>query len=126
MSYNKTQRKQILQENIRVGKLCENIAREEYIRDGWIIISASRGYDFLAVKESHDGQKLSEYVEVKKGDAKLSKIQISTMHKCKREGKSYRVFRVNSYYINSNFTKQLNSYLENKSNIGNNSHYLRI
>jgi hypothetical protein len=101
-----TQRKQILEENIKVGKFCEKVAKTEYVSDGWTVISASHGYDFLAVKEIPNGVKLTEHVEVKAGDAKLSKLQVSTMHKCRREGKSYRVFRVNSNYINEHINKE--------------------
>ena len=105
MNASTTQRKQTLQENILVGRFCEKVAKTEYIADGWEIISGSYGYDFLAVKEIPDGAKLTEHVEVKAGDAKLSKLQVSMMHKCKREGKTYRIFRVNSNYINAHINK---------------------
>jgi hypothetical protein len=105
------QRKQTLENNIKIGKFCEKVAKTEYVTDGWKIIPASHGYDFLAVKQIPDGVKLTEYVEVKAGDAKLSKLQVSTMHKCRREGKSYRVFRVNSNYIDEHINKEPNAVL---------------
>jgi len=101
-----TQRKQTLENNIKIGKFCEKVAKTQYANDGWEIIPASHGYDFLAVKQIHDGVKLTEHVEVKAGDAKLSKLQVATMHKCRREGKSYRVFRVNSNYIDEHINKE--------------------
>ena len=111
MNISTTQRKQTLEDNIKVGKFCERVAKKEYSDDGWNIISASYGYDFLAVKEISGGIKLEEYVEVKKGVAKLSKLQVATRHKCRREGKSYRVFRVNSNYINEHINKEPNAVL---------------
>jgi hypothetical protein len=106
MNISTTQRKQTLENNIKVGKFCEKVAKKQYANDGWEIIPASYGYDFLAVKEIPDGVKLTEHVEVKAGDAKLSKLQVATMHKCRREGKSYRVFRVNSNYIDEHINKE--------------------
>jgi hypothetical protein len=111
MNISTTQRKQTLENNIKVGKFCERVAKKEYSDDGWNIISASYGYDFLAVKEISGGIKLEEYVEVKKGVAKLSKLQVATRHKCRRAGKSYRVFRVNSNYINEHINKEPNAVL---------------
>ena len=100
------QRKQTLENNIKIGKFCEKVAKTEYATEGWEIIPASHGYDFLAVKQIPDGVKLTEHVEVKAGDARLSKLQVATMHKCRREGKSYRVFRVNSNYIDEHINKE--------------------
>jgi hypothetical protein len=105
-----TQRKR-LEDNIKVGRFCEKVAKNEYESDGWSVIKASYGYDFLAVKEISDGVNLIEHVEVKAGDANLSKLQVATMHKCRREGKSYRVFRVNSNYINEYINKESNAVL---------------
>jgi hypothetical protein len=105
-----TQRKR-LEDNIKVGRFCEKVAKDEYKSDGWNVIPASYGYDFLAVKEISDGVKLTEHVEVKAGDAKLSRLQVTTMHKCRREGKTYRVFRVNSNYINAHIHKEVNAVL---------------
>ena len=100
-----TQRK-ILEDNVRVGRFCEKVARDEYESDGWSVTPASYGYDFLAEKETADGTKLTEHVEVKAGDARLSRLQVETMHKCRREGKSYRVYRVNSNYIAEHIDKE--------------------
>jgi len=105
VSSSTTQRK-ILEDNIRVGRFCEKVARDEYESDGWNVTPASYGYDFLAVKETADGTKLEEHVEVKAGDARLSRLQVETMHKCRREGKSYRVYRVNSNYIAEHIDKE--------------------
>ena len=109
MNISTTQRKQTLENNIKVGKFCERVAKTQYTSDGWNVIPASHGYDFLAVKEILGGVKLTEYVEVKTGDTKLSKLQVSTMHKFKREGKTYRVFRVNPNYINAHINKAGNT-----------------
>ena len=105
VSSSTTQRK-ILEDNVRVGRFCEKVARDEYESDGWNITPASYGYDFLAEKETADGTKLTEHVEVKAGDARLSRLQVETMHKCRREGKSYRVYRVNSNYIAEHIDKE--------------------
>ena len=105
VSSSTTQRK-ILEDNVRVGRFCEKVARDEYESDGWKVIPASYGYDFLAEKETADGTKLTEHVEVKAGDARLSRLQVETMHKCRREGKSYRVYRVNSNYIAEHIDKE--------------------
>ena len=110
MNTSTTQRKR-LEDNIKVGRFCEKVAKNEYESDGWSVIKASYGYDFLAVKEISDGVNLIEHVEVKAGDANLSKLQVATMHKCRREGKSYRVFRVNSNYINEYINKESNAVL---------------
>ena len=109
MNASTTQRKQTLEDNIKVGKFCERVAKTQYTSDGWNVIPVSHGYDFLAVKEIPDGAKLTEHVEVKAGDSKLSKLQVSTMHKCRREGKTYRVFRVNPNYINAHINKAGNT-----------------
>lgn len=105
VSSSTTQRK-ILEDNVRVGRFCEKVARDEYESDGWNITPASYGYDFLAEKETADGTKITEHVEVKAGDARLSRLQVETMHKCRREGKSYRVYRVNSNYIAEHIDKE--------------------
>ena len=110
VSSSTTQRK-ILEDNVRVGRFCEKVARDEYESDGWSVTPASYGYDFLAEKETADGTKITEHVEVKAGDARLSRLQVETMHKCRREGKSYRVFRVNSNYINEYINKESNAVL---------------
>ena len=105
VSSSTTQRK-ILEDNVRVGRFCEKVARDEYESDGWSVTPASYGYDFLAEKETADGTKITEHVEVKAGDARLSRLQVETMHKCRREGKSYRVYRVNSNYIAEHIDKE--------------------
>ena len=105
VSSSTTQRK-ILEDNVRVGRFCEKVARDEYESDGWSVTPASYGYDFLAEKETADGAKITEHVEVKAGDARLSRLQVETMHKCRREGKSYRVYRVNSNYIAEHIDKE--------------------
>ena len=102
----RTIQRKILEDNIRVGRFCEKVARDQYESEGWKIIPGTYGFDFLAVKETADGTKLEEHVEVKAGDARLSRLQVETMHKCRREGKSYRVYRVNSNYIAEHINKE--------------------
>ena len=104
-----TQRKQTLEENLRVGKFSEETAKAEYVADGWEIFPTFIGYDFLAVKKLSDGEELVEYVEVKSGGARLSKLQTLMMRRCKREGKTYRVFRVNPNYIQSHLNTKTNT-----------------
>ena len=101
-----------------MGKFSEETAKAEYVADGWNIFPAFIGYDFLATKKLPDGQEVIEYVEVKSGDAKLSKLQVSMMQRCKREGKTYRVFRVNLNYIKSHLNKKQNTI----SSLGANGH----
>jgi hypothetical protein len=87
-----------LLENQKRGILGEKIAKDDYIENGFKIVSTKIGSDFIASKKI--GEKLyREHVEVKTGKSKLSKLQKIVMKKAKGSGKTYTVYRVSEVFM---------------------------
>jgi len=97
MSHNSIRLNYLL-ENQKRGTLGEKIAKDDYIENGFKIVSTKIGSDFIASKKI--GEKLHrEYVEVKTGRSKLSKSQKIVMRKAKGSGKTYTVYRVTDVFM---------------------------
>ena len=80
------------------GKIAENIAQQDYINHGFIIKQTGIGSDFIAIKKS--GNIIyKEYVDVKSGNAKLSKKQKHTRSLLKKDNTPYSVYRVTDKYL---------------------------
>jgi len=97
MSYNSIKLNYLL-ENQKRGILGEKIAKDDYIENGFKIVSTKIGSDFIAYKKI--GKELyREYVEVKTGKSRLSKSQKVVMKKAKGSGKTYTVYRVSEVFM---------------------------
>jgi len=78
--------------------LGEKIAKEDYERHGYSVISTRIGSDFIAYKKI--GVKLyQEYVEVKTGSARQSAVQRKKMKLVKRMGISYNIYRITEKFL---------------------------
>jgi len=102
-----TDRKELFEKSKKLGKIAEEIAKEDYRNEGFRTTDTGRGSDFLASKKLSNSDKLEELVEVKTGKAKLSTKQRSLKRKCKEDGRSYRVYRVNGTFL-ENYLKNNN------------------
>jgi len=85
--------------NIIKGKLAEQIAKNDYRKRGYKIIPTTIGSDFIAKKIDSKSFHNSEYVEVKSGNAKPTKLQKRMMKKVRKEGKLYSLYRINDQYL---------------------------
>jgi len=101
-----SKRKTKFAESIVRGKAAEEIARDDYLSEGFTIAHTGKGSDFLATKQTNS-ETIIEYVEVKTGNAKLSAKQKLFRARCKSAGIRYSVYRVN--------IKFLEVYLQNKN-----------
>ena len=89
-----------LAQNIIKGKIAEEIAIKDYQSHGYRVVKTGIGSDFKAIKLG-SRPPYQEHVDVKAGNARLSKRQIHTRNKLKRQGKKYFVYRVSDQYIQS-------------------------
>jgi len=105
----------LLLENKAKGMLGEKIAKDDYIENGFKIISTTIGSDFIAYKNV-DGKTYEEYVEVKTGKARQSLTQKRKMKQLRRMGINYTIYRITekflSYYLTGNADKK-----NNRSNV---------
>jgi predicted Holliday junction resolvase-like endonuclease len=107
----KNSRYQLLLNNITKGKLGEQIAKLDYINNGYSIQRTGIGSDFIAIKNEGDSDSvICEFVEVKTGKARPSKRQQNLKRKAKRSGKMYTIYRINdsllSTYLDSVVNEQ--------------------
>jgi len=92
------------------GKLAEEIAKQDYLDNGFEITETGIGSDFVATKKLGKIT-YTEYVDVKSGNAQLTKKQIQTKNILKRNGIPYSTYRVTDEHLkfeienNSNLTK---------------------
>lgn len=87
--------------NIIKGKIGEQIAKLDYIDNGYSIQNTGRGSDFVAIKRLNDSSLIYEFVEVKTGKARTSKKQQTVMRQVKKSGKFYTIYRINDVFINT-------------------------
>ena len=80
------------------GKIAEEIAKQDYIDNGFEIQETGIGSDFIAIK-SHDGTIYKEYVDVKSGNAKLTKKQKQTKSLLKKDNIPYAIYRVTNEHL---------------------------
>ena len=119
MSKSDTQSRQVLlKKNIIKGKLAEQIAKNDYRKRGYKIIPTTIGSDFIAKKIDSKSFHNSEYVEVKSGNAKPTKLQKRMMKKVRKEGKLYSLYRINDQYLRYYMIKLgMNSMFGEKSRV---------
>lgn len=93
----KNPRTQFIANKIK-GKIAEEIAKQDYIDNGFEIQETGIGSDFIAVKRN--GSTIyKEYVDVKSGNAKLTKKQKQTKSLLKRDHIPYSVYRVTNEHL---------------------------
>jgi len=86
--------------NRRKGILGEIIIKENYKKNGFSIINSKKGCDFIAENEIPGTSRIyREYVEVKTGCAKQTKIQKKTMENVLNRGCNYTVFHVSDVFL---------------------------
>jgi disulfide oxidoreductase YuzD len=90
--------REILKENILKGKLAEEIAKQDYIKNGFKIQLTGIGSDFIARKYREDFL-YQEYVDVKSGNAKLTNKQKQTKKLLKKQNISYSIYRVTDHHL---------------------------
>jgi len=80
------------------GKIAEEIAKQDYIDNGFKIQETGIGSDFIAVKKL--GNIIyKEYVDVKSGNAKLTKKQKQMKSLLKKDHIPYCVYRVTNEHL---------------------------
>ena len=80
------------------GKVGEEIAKQDYKDHGFKIISTQKGSDFIASKRI-GGTLYQEYVEVKTGNSRLTKVQKRKMKEIKKVGICYTVYRISKTFL---------------------------
>ena len=86
-------RKALIRDNQRKGRIAEEIVRMRYMMMGYEVERTGRGHDFYVKKRDILTGKVIDrkFIEVKSGEAKLSKLQ----QKIKRKKNNYKVERIN-------------------------------
>ncbi|AFS83375.1 hypothetical protein [Candidatus Nitrosopumilus sediminis] len=84
--------------NIIKGKLAETIAKQDYKEHGFEIKETGIGSDFI-VRKKRNGTTYEEYVDVKSGNAKLTKKQKITRGLLKKNNISYSIYRVTDEHL---------------------------
>ena len=84
--------------NVIKGKIAEVIAKQDYMDNGFEIQETGIGSDFIAVKSNEDAN-YKEYVDVKSGNAKLTKKQRQTKSQLGKENINYFVYRVTNQHL---------------------------
>jgi len=86
----------VIDRNRRRGKIGEDMVRTRYIMRGYEVERTGRGHDFKVRKRDPFTGRVIEtkYVEVKTGNAKLSKLQEET----KNKKRNYKVERVKPFF----------------------------
>lgn len=87
----------ILESKFR-GNIAEIIAKEDYLKHGYKIIPQTIGADFIAVKKTK-GRTYKEFVEVKTGNSRLSKIQKKKRIEVKKKGFHYTIYHINQAFL---------------------------
>lgn len=102
MNLSNLNNKTLLKANIRKGKIGEEIAKLDYINNGYSIQRTGIGSDFIAIKnEDNSDSVICEFVEVKTGKARPSKRQQNVKREAKRSGKMYTVYRINDSFLST-------------------------
>ena len=100
MNLNKFTRssKDILKENVLKGRVAEEIAKQDYIENGFKIQQTGVGSDFVAKKYLRDIL-YREYIDVKSGNARLTNKQKQTKKLLKKQNIPYSVYRVTNQHL---------------------------
>jgi len=93
----KALKREVLEENQRKGRAGEDAVRMKYAMQGYEVERTGKGHDFRVKKRDIFTGRVtqSKVVEVKTGDAKLSKLQKKT----KRKKSNYKVERVDPFFL---------------------------
>ena len=96
------------------GKIAEEIAKKDYQQNGFQIKETGIGSDFIVTKK-FGNIRYTEYVDVKSGNAKLTKKQKLTKTILKKEKIPYSVYRVTNEHIEFQLenNSELRSYCNN-------------
>lgn len=84
--------------NVIKGKIAEEIAKKDYQNNGFEIQETGIGSDFIAVKQI-GATIFKEYVDVKSGNAKLTKKQRQTKSQLRKQNINYSVYRVTNEHL---------------------------
>lgn len=84
--------------NVIKGKIAEEIAKQDYLDNGFEIQETGIGSDFIAIKKLGDTI-YKEYVDVKSGNATLTKKQRQTKSQLKKQKINYSVYRVTNQHL---------------------------
>jgi len=92
--------KQQLISNVCKGKLAEQIIKKLYVRRGSKIVPKKIGSDFIAL-HNFPGTNIQyrEYVEVKSGFSKQTKIQKKTMMNVISNGHNYTIYHISDSFL---------------------------
>ena len=90
--------KDILKENVLKGRVAEEIAKQDYIKNGFKIQQTGIGSDFVAKKYLRNIL-YQEYIDVKSGNAKLTNKQKQTKKLLKKQNIPYSVYRVTNQHL---------------------------
>ena len=80
------------------GKIAEDLAKADYLENGFTIQPTGIGSDFIAIKKS-DNSIYKEYVDVKSGNATLTKKQEETKNILRKYNIPYSIYRVTDKYL---------------------------
>ena len=80
------------------GKVAEEIAKKDYLENGFKIQETGIGSDFIATKQIGNIV-YKEYVDVKSGRAKLTKKQKQTKYQLRKKNINYTVYRVTNEHL---------------------------
>jgi hypothetical protein len=98
MKNNSKNTRSTLVQNALKGKIAEEIAKQDYIEHGFETQKTGVGSDFIAIKKIGD-EEYVEYVDVKSGNAKLTKKQKQTKNQLRKENINYVEYRVTNKYL---------------------------
>lgn len=84
--------------NVIKGRIAEEIAKQDYIDNGFEIQETGIGSDFI-VKKCTNNLNYKEYVDVKSGNAKLTKKQKQTRNQLRKKNTSYSVYHVTNQHL---------------------------
>ena len=80
------------------GRIAEEIAKQDYFDNGFEIQQTGIGSDFIAIKK-WGNRTYQEFVDVKSGNAKLTKKQRQTKSLLKKENIPYSIYRVTNEHL---------------------------
>jgi len=88
--------------NKRKGRLGELIIRQIYLENSLKIITNQKGCDFVVERTIPGSSKIyQEYVEVKTGHSKQTRIQKKTMKRVLALGCNYTIFHMSDKFLES-------------------------
>jgi hypothetical protein len=80
------------------GKIAEDLAKTDYLENGFTLQKTGIGSDFIVMKKFGNTM-YKEFVDVKSGNAQLSKKQKYTRSLLKKDNIPYSIYRVTDKYL---------------------------